>query len=259
MAFKTIAGEFPDQETALQELRDSKYRKVLYEENLRLTKKDIKGSVKDDLLIIQSIRSLQDIDKAVNMLSKRIREWYEYYNPEVSRSIPDHDTFIEAILRGQAKQEESMGADLATEDIESILSLAKKARSLYEEKQFQEDYIKKKMEKICPNMLAITGALIGAKLLDHSGSLKHLSELPASTIQLLGAEAALFRHITTGAKCPKYGVLINHPLVQEQKPKMKGKAARALADKISIATKIDHFKGEFIGDKLYEQVTKRFK
>ena len=106
-----------------------------------------------------------------------------------------------------------------------------------------------------PNFHYIAGPLIGAKLLEHAGSVKKLVEMPSSTIQLLGAEKALFRHITKGTKSPKHGLIINHPIVQ--KAKDKGKASRLLADKLSIAIRIDYFKGEFKADKLLEEIKKK--
>jgi nucleolar protein 56 len=115
------------------------------------------------------------------------------------------------------------------------------------------------MEKVCPNMLVITGSLIGAKLMDQAGGLKNLMEFPASTIQLLGAEKALFRHMKTGAKSPKFGFLHEHPLISQNPKQIQGKIARTLADKICLAVKVDYFKGEFIGDKLLKKIEDKFK
>ena len=119
-------------------------------------------------------------------------------------------------------------------------------------------YLDKLMDELMPNTKSIAGTTISAKLLEHAGSLKHLSELPSTTVQLFGAEKALFRHLHSNAKCPKYGLLHEHPLIPKTKRKDHGKAARALADKISIAAKVDYFKGEFVGDKLKAQIEKKF-
>jgi nucleolar protein 56 len=97
------------------------------------------------------------------------------------------------------------------------------------------------MDELCPNIKAVCGTLLAAKLIEHAGSLKRLSEMPASTIQILGAEKALFRHMKTGAKPPRHGIIINHPLIAKASEKMHGKVARGLSDKISIASKIDYF------------------
>ena len=115
------------------------------------------------------------------------------------------------------------------------------------------------MKTYCPNLLAVTGISLGAKLMSKAGSLKRLVLMPASTIQVLGAEKALFRHMKTGAKPPRHGIIIKHPLISSAKQKEHGKRARTLADKIAIAVKVDYFKGKFIGDKLNKSIQEKFK
>ncbi|MBW2995630.1 C/D box methylation guide ribonucleoprotein complex aNOP56 subunit, partial [Candidatus Woesearchaeota archaeon] len=155
------------------------------------------------------------------------------------------------------KPELSMGSDLNSSNIQPIFELAKKLKFLYELKEQQTKYLEKMMQETCPNVTAITGSLLGAKLLAHAGSLSHLAELPSSTVQLLGAEKALFRHIRAGTKAPKHGIIIEHPLVSDSKN--KGKAARMIANKLSIAAKVDLYKGEFIGDKLRKDLENKLK
>ena len=115
------------------------------------------------------------------------------------------------------------------------------------------------MDGFCPNIKAVCDVMIAAKLMEHAGSLKRLSEMPASTIQILGAEKALFRHMKTGAKPPRHGVIVSHSLIANSPEKMHGRIARTLADKISIAAKVDYFKGQFIGDKLRKELEGKFK
>ena len=252
----------------LQSLKNKKYFGEFYKNNLILTKQKIRQAVSDDLFIIQTISNIEEIDKVANTLAKRLREWYSYYLPEFSKSIQSHEKFVELILKKskdellkeiKLKKEQSMGAEISKDDLKPILNLAEQLDNLYQLKEKQKEYLEKVMKRICPNMLAIAGPLIGAKLTQHAGSLKHLTEFPASTIQLLGAEKALFRHMKTGARPPKYGLIYSHQLIAQAKKKDQGKVARGLADKISIAVKVDHFKGEFIGDKLRKQLEKKFK
>jgi nucleolar protein 56 len=157
------------------------------------------------------------------------------------------------------KPEQSMGADLPKQDVDAMMELAKALDYLYKLKEKQAAYLEKKMKVYCPNVTAITGSLIGAKLLAIAGSLAKLSAFPASTIQMLGAEKALFRHLRTGAKSPKYGILHEHPLISQAKKPEHGRIARLLADKIAIAAKVDFFKGKFVGDSLMEQIKKKLK
>lgn len=240
----------------------------LQKEQIKKTKRMIAESLKRDHLIVQAVNNIEEIDKVANNLSKRLREWYELYNPEFSRSIEDHKKFTQLILKNDKEKllaelgirpEDSMGADFSKKDLEPIMNLAKKIQDLYELRKEQMEYVESLMQELCKNVYAITGAMIGAKLLAIAGSLEKLSQFPASTIQVLGAEKALFRHMKTGSKPPKFGVLMSHPLVMGAKKQDKGKAARVLADKISIASKVDFFKGDFIGDRLREEVEERFK
>ena len=234
--------------------------KKLRELNLKETKKKVKDSVKQDTLIIQTINHIKDLIKVINILAKDLREWYAYSNPEFSRECPDHETFVNQIIKDKDKKpKDSMGADLSKENLAPIKELTKQIVEMYKFKEKQEKYLDKIMKELCPNMTTITGSIIGAKLIQHAGSLKRLILLPSSTVQLLGAEEALFRHIKTGARCPKYGVLHDHPLVSKAKRKEAGKAARILASKISIAARVDYAKGKFVGDKLMKEIEAKLK
>jgi len=232
---------------------------------ITIAKNKIKNSVKQDTLIIQAINNIDELDRVANTLIKRLREWYELYLPEFSKKIKDNEKFVELILKKKKTEllkeinlssESSMGADLSQNDLKPVNELAERILSLYKLRQSQSDYLELMIKKTYPNMYAITGSQIGAKLISFAGSFEKLAKFPASTIQLLGAEEALFRHLRTGAKSPKYGILHEHSLVA--KAPEKGKAARALADKISIAVKVDFFKGSFIGEKLRKDLEIRF-
>ena len=236
--------------------------------NLQMTKSDVKNSVNEDVLIIQSVKSIDELDKAINLLAKRLREWYDLYNPEFSRSTEDHEKFVEEILNNEKAEllkkinvdvKDSVGADFEQEDLEPIRSLTHRIYDLYQLRKIQLEYISNIMDEYCPNIKSVCDAIIAAKLMEHAGSLKRLSQMPASTIQILGAEKALFRHMKTGARPPRHGVIVSHPLIAKATEKMHGKVARTLADKISIAAKVDYFKGKFIGDELRKNLEEKFK
>ena len=151
-----------------------------------------------------------------------------------------------------------MGGNIDKNDHAAIVNLAKIVRSLINEQEHLESYIEKTMQAHCPNFTALAGSVIGGRLLRGAGSLKNLAMMRASTIQLLGAERALFRHIKTGAKPPKFGFIAQHKLVQNAKTSEKGKVARTIADKLFILARVDYFKGEFIGDKMTQELEVRF-
>lgn len=244
----------------------SQFQKEYYENNVYVTKLQIKESVTPDLLIIQTSNSINELKKSINLLSKRLREWYSYVLPEVEDTLTDNLSFAERIIKDSTEKlmkdfnlKITMGQDLKKDDLDSIKSLASTILDIEKQKQKKELYLEKLMKKTCPNLEAVAGYLTGAKLLALAGSLRNMVMMPSSTIQLLGAEKALFMHMIKGTKSPKHGVIIEHSLVQKVDKKDKGKASRALADKISLAAKLDFFKGKFIGDKLRKEVEARFK
>ncbi len=250
--------------------KDKKYFSQFYSKNIKLTKESVKESVNNDALIIQTINSIEEIDKTINLLAKRLRDWYSLYNPETENKIEDHEKFTSLIIKKPKKQllkelnvneDEALGADLKEKDISAILLLASQINNFFKLKKHYEDYLKQSEKETCSNFATVAGFTIAAKLISHAGSLKRLAEMPASTIQILGAEKALFRHMRNKKKNlpPKFGLIHEHQLIQKSKKEMHGKAARALAGKLSIAIRVDYFKGKFIGDKLKKELVDKFK
>ncbi len=229
---------------ALLAFKDQKYYQDFYNKNLELTKLALKHAVNEDHLIMQAIANINELDKIANTMSKRLREWYSLYYPELSEQIENHEKYVQLVLE-QERDAASFGADLSEQHLEEMKLLAGRILSIYSLRKQHEVYLEKIMTKYCPNLLELAGATIAARLIELGKGLKHLALLPASTIQLLGAEKALFRHLKTGSRSPKYGVIINHPLIQNARRDQKGKAARMLADKLSLCARLDYFKGEF--------------
>tara|TARA_Y100000310_G_C20700057_1_gene828922 strand:+ start:1633 stop:2514 length:882 start_codon:yes stop_codon:yes gene_type:complete len=250
----------------LEPFRDKSYFTLFRESNLQLTKSSLQTTNKDDLLIIQVSNSIEETKKCINILTTRVREWYGWYFPEAAKRIEDNKHFIDIVVKNNIKEsfsklkiKETVGIPLKEKDVTIIINSAKHILTLWKQIEVQEAYLSILMKSYCPNLNALAGSLIGAKLLDQSSSLKHLSEFPSSTIQVLGAEKALFRHLKTGASSPKFGFIHEHPLVLKAKRSMQGKVARALADKLAIAAKVDYFKGTLIGPELLKQLEKKFK
>ena len=250
--------------------------------SLELAKLRIKGaSEKRDLIIAQAIQTLDDLDRTVNLFMGRLREWYGVHFPELDRLIEKHETYARLVMnlgyrenytaenlekenipkeRAQltAKAaESSMGADIAEPDLAMTQALAKNVLEFYELRKNMENYIDRTMEELAPNTRTIAGALLGARLIAIAGSLQNLAMRPASTIQVLGAEKALFRSLKTGARPPKHGLIFQHTLLHDAKRWQRGKIARVIAGKLAIAARADAFGGRYIADKLKADINKR--
>jgi len=204
-----------------------------------LTKLKIKYGFSKDKLVIQSSNMIDEINKMINLFYERLGEWYGFYWPEIVEKINSIEDFLKIV--GKKKTEQSMGFDLDEKDLKMIEVAGDELKSLLSFKNKLTRYIEELMGTIAPNTSKIAGPLIGAKLISIAGSLKKLVEMPSSTIQVLGAEKALFRHIRKGAKPPKYGILLSHELMHKINQKNRGKLARLLASKISIAAKVDFY------------------
>jgi nucleolar protein 56 len=229
------------------------------------TKRRVAASVDENDAIIKAVATIDAIDDQVNGIVARVREWYALYLPEAERAISDNETFINRIttqskdeLKDEFDIDVTMGADLSEHDVNAIQRFATMAAEMYATRNDLESYIDTVMSTHCYNVKAIAGTLVGARLLKEAGSLKQLAMMPSSKIQLLGAEKALFRHLKTGAKPPRYGHLFAHPLVQGADDADRGKVARGIADKLALAARADYFGDKYIGDDLRDELEERF-
>ncbi|MEB3774898.1 MAG: C/D box methylation guide ribonucleoprotein complex aNOP56 subunit [Desulfurococcales archaeon] len=236
---------------------------------------------KRDLLAAQAIRAIDDIDKTVNLFVARLREWYSLHFPELNDLVREHEDYVKLVSElghrdnmtrenlvklgfSESKAEKianaaktSIGADLSEFDIEAVVTLANIAREMYDLRRRLTDYIESVMKEVAPNITALVGPLLGARLISLAGGLEKLARMPASTIQVLGAEKALFRALRTGGKPPKHGIIFQYPDIHKSPKWQRGKIARALAAKLAIAAKVDAFTGRYIGDKLVEELRSR--
>ncbi|MBR9693395.1 hypothetical protein GOV07_05755 [Candidatus Woesearchaeota archaeon] len=207
------------------------------------TKEQIAAAVDTDQFLLQASTSLDQVEKTAHRLIKKTREWYALHNPEHEKAVKDHDSFIAA---ADLAEKGVMGAELAHDDKEAIEGMIVTCTKLLEEKERLLAYIEEKLTGYAPNLTILAGSRIAAQLLAQAGSLQRLATMPSSTLQLLGAETALFRHLRDRRRhrSPKYGILFNHALIQKLPAGQRGKAARGLADKLSMCAKLDLFKGE---------------
>ncbi|CDP04715.1 unnamed protein product [Coffea canephora] len=217
---------------------------------------------KVDTMIIQAIGLLDDIDKELNTYAMRVREWYGWHFPELAKIVQDNILYAKAaklmgdrsnaakldfseILPEEVETELkeaaliSMGTEISDLDLMNIKDLCSQVLSFAEYRAQLYDYLKSRMNTIAPNLTALVGELVGARLIAHGGSLLNLAKQPGSTVQILGAEKALFRALKTKHATPKYGLIYHASLIGQAAPKHKGKISRSLAAKTALAIRYD--------------------
>ncbi|NXY89184.1 NOP56 protein, partial [Alcedo cyanopectus] len=240
-----------------------------------------------DNMIIQGISLLDQLDKDINCFAMRVRSWYGYHFPELIRIVPENFTYcqlaklignrrelgedrlaaLEEVVMDAAKAQaileasrSSMGMDISPLDLINIESFSSRVISLCQYRRGLQEYLRSKMSQVAPSLSALIGEVVGARLISHAGSLTNLAKYPASTVQILGAEKALFRALKTRGNTPKYGLIFHSTFIGRAAAKNKGRISRYLANKCTIASRIDCFSEvptSVFGDKLREQVEER--
>jgi nucleolar protein 56 len=227
-----------------------------------------------ELMISRVVQLLGDLDRGLNSFSSRLKEWYGIHFPELSRLVENHRAYadiigtlgdrthfqLEALINlgvSRAKAEtiyreaqDSMGAHIGQDDVTQVMKLASHLSALYQYRGDLEEYLSAMTEEIAPNLTEVAGPVIAAKLIDKAGGLRKLAMMPSSTIQLLGAEKAMFRALKSGSKPPKHGFIFQHSAVRTSPRRKRGRLARALAAKLAIAARVDAFSGKSLGAQL---------
>jgi len=221
---------------------------------------------KVDTMIVHAIALNDELDKELNNYAMRMKEWYGWHFPELAKVVPDSVTYAKLIrevgFRDQFVKTEidflsedvdqqvkklaeiSMGTEISVEDITNISYLAEQVIDLSQYRDQLNTYLRERMRAIAPNLSEIVGELVGARLISHAGSLVNLAKHPASTVQILGAEKALFRAMKTKQNTPKYGLIYHASLVSQCSVKNKGKVSRQLAAKAALASRYDALSDE---------------
>lgn len=244
-----------------------------------------------DNMIIQSIWLLDKLDKDINTFAMRLREWYSFHFPELFKIVNDNYKFaklaqligdrnliedfdqLEADINEIMEDEEksaaiiqalhtSMGTEIADVDMENIKSFTEKVIHLSEYRTNLLNYLTSRMNNVAPNLSTLIGETVGARLISRAGSLTNLAKCPASTLQILGAEKALFRALKSKGNTPKFGLIYHSNFIGKAMTKDKGKMSRFLANKCSLATRIDCFSDEpsnIFGSQLKEQAEERLR
>lgn len=248
----------------------AEFNSLLTKVNLELTKVKIKKAMGRDGLIVQANGAIEELDKSINILVERLREWYGLHFPEMNRAVDSHEKYATLVEKfgkrgliddADIKQfaEKSMGMDLNDDDFKILKEFASEINSLYKLREKVSKYLDTTLKEVAPNLRELAGPLLAAKLIAKAGGLEKLARSPSSTVQLLGAEKALFRFLHGRGKSPKFGILFNHPMIQNASKDQKGKIARTLASKLSIAAKMDFYSKEYKADGLKKDLENRIK
>ena len=215
-----------------------------------------------DLHITQAINTLDETDKIINGVSSRLREWYGLHFPELDNIIDSINGYSQIVLSGKREnisnedfekagfpeskvemlslvREKSRGGDMTEKNLAIVQTLAKQILDLFDLRKTIEEHVDAQMKEEAPNLSAVLGTAVGARILARAGSLNKLATMPASTIQVLGAEKALFRALKTGSNPPKHGIIFQHAIVHAAPRWQRGKIARAVAAKAAIAARVD--------------------
>ena len=271
--------ENPGQEALNRDFRklalDLKFVKSQAELNQLLTRVQVartKTKLKEvsrDRILMRVVGIIDELDKELNNLSERLREWYGLYFPEAEKLVRSNEKFTEIVKQGKREDIQdpevsglaptSAGMAFTEDDLKAASLFAGNLEALFRARESLSDYLEAISRETIPNTSRIAGSVLACRLLAIAGGLDKLAKLPASTIQLLGAEKALFRHMREKTRAPKYGVLFAHPYVQKAPKDKKGKIARLIAAKLSLAARVDFFSKEDRGKKMKADLDEQVK
>ncbi len=260
------------------------YERFIRDVSMEIAKTAIgEAATKRDLYAIQTVRCIEDLDKTMNLLAGRIREWYGLHFPELDRLMEKHDSYIRLVQNLGSREsfsyenlvkqgipqdrsvviseaaQKSAGAEMASPDMEWLREVCTTVLQLYKLRETAEKYTDKIMVEVAPNMTSVLGAILSAKLISMVGGVENIAKMPASTLQVLGAEKALFRTLKTGAPPPKHGIIFQYAAIHQAPKWLRGKIARAVAGKLAIAARMDAYGGGDQGEKFRDALDAKIK
>jgi len=235
---------------------------ILNEVSIAKAKLSISLIERRDKLIIQTVSALSDLEKILNAMAERLREWYGLHYPELV--VKDHEKFAQKIsekgIRDNFEEfDRSMGMQLREDDIKILQDYASRLKELYILEKNIEKYLEKIVPEEMPNLNSLLGSTLTARLLALAGSLEKLAKMPSSTIQLLGSEKSLFRFLKEKkkGKPPRFGLLYLHPDISTNKRELQGKIARLLSSKLTLAARADFYSKKDMTKELLEDYKKK--
>lgn len=224
---------------------DQELNMLISKVNILLSSKSLEKQGRDKL-IIQTIRLVDELDTDMNNMTEHLREWYGLHFPELSRTVKDQERFISLLSKSPNKDDikvtkSSSGMIFDEDDLDQVKRFSKSLLDMSKTRDKLSEYVENLSKETMPNTSAVAGPLLAARLVALAGGLERMAKMPSSKVQLLGAEKALFRHLKGQGKAPKYGILFSNADVQQAEKHLKGKVARLIASRISMASKIDFY------------------
>ncbi len=237
--------------------------KILAAVGVESSKTGLRNTNKDKIGM-RVVGMIDELDKNVNTLSEHLREWYGLYFPEANGLLKDNERFAEFVAtktsrdnferNGKRLDIESAGMNFDEGDLKSVKDAASVLLSMHKERKNLEIYLDRLGKQIIPNTSAIAGPILAFKLIAQAGGLDKIAKLPSSTIQLLGAEKALFRFLKKKGKAPKHGIIFYHPAVISAPIPLRGKIARIVASKITLAARVDLYSGRDMSEQMKKEL-----
>ncbi|MFW6142222.1 MAG: NOP5/NOP56 family protein [Candidatus Saliniplasma sp.] len=261
-------GEIVSTDVSFIKPEDYSYSSEILQESLtKLGSLELRESVDQGEHLAKAVKTIQDLNDTINQLMERLRDWYSIYYPELQETVDD-DEFLKLIKDHGSREtiqektgmvEESVGGSISKTEEEMYRRFA---GIISDKRKFREElwsYVEELMRERAPTLTELTGVKLGAELVAQAGSLENMAKMPSSTIQVLGAEKALFSHLSKGTKPPKHGLILQHPYVHKTDPELRGKVSRVFANKIAIAARIDYFGNRNKGTELRDELEKKIK
>lgn len=210
---------------------EADYYDQLHEATMRATRAAVRERERaGDTQLIHAVRAMDDCRSQANELTERVSEW-------AGSRDDDAGTGIE-YAHELADQDAETAAD------RRVRSLARRVVDLDDEATALREYVETTAPEVAPNLASLAGPVLAARLVSLAGGLESLAKKPSGTVQVLGAEEALFAHLRGNAPSPKHGIIYTHDAVRGTRPEDRGSAARALAGKLTIAARVDHYSGD---------------
>jgi len=241
--------------------------KDVRDQAIKEAKEELRKDIPRDRIVVRTVKYLEKVSNDLDEEIQVFRDWYELHFPEFVDQIQDNEHFLKLLSEGVERDEvkgfesladESTGSMLASDDFEALETALEDLSNKADMRAELENYIEEVVEDEMSNLSAFMEPLLVAKLLAHAGSLETLAKKPASTVQMYGAEKALFRYLKGEGTPPKHGVIYEHRFVNSLPEGKRGNMSRFMANKISIAARLDYYDGDFKGDQLREEITKKY-